>query len=381
MRPAAVFLPLLLLLAPPSPRAFTADSRMNRSAEDLARHLAPVPPAAKVNAKHMDGLRQRMITIIEKLEASSRGNGPGPESLLAKAYDFRDDIAPIERLLTSNAILNVWREAEGRGLFNGIGKYNGTITKGRGEGRECVFELIVPAEACPPASNQLANLRLVPAEIRRTDPQKLDAREQSYRGELEGLIAEKARNRVMQKQENPEATNALGMTADDVAKRWEREMAAAGEAAKKAPNIRLAGRVSGTPSHPTGQRWRVAIEVVNASAHPTEIILETHLVGHTWKKRDYYTMAKSSRSLKLVANETRTLEFFTKPEGNYKKPADDHDGLSKAERAKSAVRYRGFVAVARHGDEVVSFTGSDQRLAQFGDPDSEDSPLNRLPAF
>lgn len=372
---------LLLLLSTASPAAFTADSRMNRSAEDLSRHLAPVPPAAKVNAGDLNGLRQRMITIIEKLEASSRGNGPGPESLLAKAYEFRDDIARIERLLTATAILNAWREAEGRGLFNEIGKYYGTVTKGRGEGGECVFELIVPAEAYPPASNQLANVRIVPAEMRRSDPEKLNPREQSYRVELEGLIAEKERSRAMQKQENPEATNALGMTSDEIAKRWERDMAAAGEAAKKAPNIRLAGRVSGTPSHSTGQRWRVAVEVVNVSAFPTEITLETHLLGHTWKKRDYYSMAKSSQSLKLVANETRTLELFTKPEGNYKKPADDHDGLSKAERGESSVRYRGFVVIARHGDRVVAFAGSDQRLAQFGDPGSENSPLDRLPSF
>jgi hypothetical protein len=92
-------------------------------------------------------------------------------------------------------------------------------------------------------------------------------------------------------------------------------------------------------------------------------------------------MVRTSQTLKLIANETRSLEFFTKPEGDYKKPADDHDGLSKDERARSSVRYRGFVAVARHGDKAVSFTGTDQRLAEFGNPDSEDSPLGRLPTF
>lgn len=373
--------PLIALLLLPCAAAPAADSRMNRSAQDLARHLAPVPPAVKANPGDLNVLRQRMITIIEKLEASSRGNGPGPESLLSKAYDFRDDIAPVEQLLTTNAILDAWREAEGRGLFNEIGKYYGTITKGRGEGRECLFELIVPAEAYPPASNQLANVRLVPVEFRRTDPAKLNSREESYRGELEGLIAEKVRSQAMHDQENPEATNALGKTADEVAKRWERDMAAAGEAAKEAPNIRLMGRVTGTPSHSTGQRWRVTIEVANLSPHPTEIALDTHLVGHTWKKRDYYLMVRTSQTLKLIANETRSLEFFTKPEGDYKKPADDHDGLSKDERARSSVRYRGFVAVARHGDKAVSFTGTDQRLAEFGNPDSEDSPLGRLPTF
>ena len=288
------FLPYLVLLLFPVATALPADSRINRSAQDLAKLLGPTPPAAKANPGDVNGLRQRMIAIIEKLEASSRGNGPGPESLLAKAYEFRDDIAPVEQLLTTNAILNAWREAEARGLFNEIGKYNGTITKGRGEGQECSFELIVPADAYPPASNQLANLRLVPADARRNEGSALTVRETSYRGELEGLIAEKARSQVMHKQENPEPTNDLGMNAAEVQKRWEREVAAAGEAAKDIPNIRLAGRVTGTPSHPTGQRWRVNVEVINSSPHPTEITLEVYLLGHTWKKRDYYFMTKTS---------------------------------------------------------------------------------------
>ena len=61
--------------------------------------------------------------------------------------------------------------------------------------------------------------------------------------------------------------------------------------------------------------------------------------------------------------------------------ADDRDGLSKEERAKSRVYFRGFVVVARHGKDVVTFTGSDQRLTEFGNPGAEKSPLAGLPVF
>ena len=122
-------------------------------------------------------------------------------------------------------------------------------------------------------------------------------------------------------------------------------------------------------------------EIVNFSTHPTEISVEIYLIGYTSKKRDYYLMAKSSQPLKLRANESHHLEVFSKAEGSYKKTADDHDGLSKEERAESRVYFRGFVVVARHGKDVVTFIGSDQRLTEFGNPEAEKSPLGGLPVF
>ncbi len=358
-----------------------ADSKINKGAQELSKLLAPNGPAAKANPADFDNLRKRMTTIIEKLEASARGNGAGPESLIVKAYEMRDDVASVERLMTGNAIINAWREASGRGLFDENGGFTGKVTKGRGTGQECVFELIVPAEAYPPASNQLANLRLVPLETKRSDPTKLSSREESYQGELAGLIAEKSRNQLMQKQENPERTNQLGMTDKESAKRWEQEMAAAGEKAKETPSIRVAGRLMATPSHQSGQRWQVNVSVGNGSGHPTEITLEVYLIGRTWKKGDYYVMMKSSQPLKMVTSETRTLEFFSKTESSYKARADQHDQLSKAEIKESSVRYRGYVIIARHGDKVVAYEGSDQRLAEFGNPATEGSPLAGLKEF
>lgn len=372
---------LLLTLFASTLSINAADSRMNRSAQNLSGHLAPTPAATSPNPADLDRLRQRMILLIDALEASSRSNGPGPESLLAKAYGFREDVAGVEQLLTRNAILNAWREANGRGLFNEAGKYTGDITKGRGAGGSCVFELVVPAGIYPPASNQIANLRLVPVELKRAPDAPLTHREEAFHRELVEMIAEKGRSAELARFENPAPTNNLGMTEKESVDLWQKAMDEAGEAGKQKPNLRLQGKVSGTPSHMTARRWRTETVIVNNSSHPTEVTVDIYVIGHTWKKRDYYLMAKSSQVLKLRASESRLLEVFSKAENSYKNPADDHDELSKAERQKSSVRYRGFVVIARHGEEVVAFTGSDQRLSEFGNPAAEESPLGRLPAF
>ena len=361
--------------------AVAADSRMNRSAQALAKHLAPTPPAAKVNPGDLDKLRQRMIVLIDALEASSRSNGPGPESLIAKAYEFRDDVPGVERLLTQNAVLNAWREASGRGLFNEVGKFTGDITKGRGMGGTCVFELVVPADVYPPASNQIANLRLVPAETKRAADAPLTPREKSIHGELVEMVAEKGRSAGLARFENPPSTDQLGRTEQESLELWTKAMEEAGDAGKQKPNLRLQGKLSGTPSHMTAQRWRAVVEVLNNSSHPTEVTVDIYLIGYTWKNRDYYLMARSTQVLKLRASETKSLEVFTRAEGSYKNKADDHEKLSKAERQESSVRYRGYVVIARHDKDVVAFIGSDQRMAEFGNPEAERSPLDGLPVF
>jgi hypothetical protein len=371
---------MLALLIGGSPTE-AADSKINLSAQELEKLLAPTPAATKVDSADLGKLRSRMIALIEQLESSSRTNGPGPESLLSKAIDLRGDLAGVERLLTLNAVLDAWHEANAMGLFNEIRKYTGDITKGRGTGQSCVFELIIPAETYPAASNQLANLRLVPESEARAKGAPLSERELSYQQELIGMIAEKERSAELSRFENPDPTNALGFTAKESLERWEIAMNAAGDAGRQKPNIRLDCKVDGTPSHMTQQRWKTKTTVLNFSAFPTEVTVEIYLLGYTDKNHDYYLMAKKSEPLKLLPNESREVELFTKAESSYKKAADAHDKLTKAEIAESRVRYRGFVVIAKHDDEIISFIGSDQRLLDFGNPASEDSPLSRLPAY
>ncbi len=362
--------------------ASAAKSGINRDAQALARHLRATPPASKANADEIARLRQRMIAAIELVEKSHRGNGPAPESLIENALDFCEGMGDYERLLTMNAVLTTWRTANGRGLFTENGKFYERITRGRGVGDRCVFELIVPAKDFPAASNQLANVRLVTEEQkRRRKDEGPDHRQAAHRSQLEKMIAEKAGRKQLAAIENGPKTNSLGETAEEALAAWEKEREAAGELAGKLPNIRLAGRVTGTPSHMTRNRWRATAELTNLSNFPTEVTLDIYFLGITDRKKDHYLMAKSSQSVKLRRGEERSLELYTRAESSYKGKADDHDQVPKKERKHTQVRARGFVMVVRQGDEVVAFTGSDRLLANYADPKVEYSPLRSLPAF
>ena len=364
-----------------APTLFAADSKINRSAQNLAKHLTATTPAKKANEGDQAKLRQRMIAAMEVMEDSYRTNGPTPESLIAKAMEFRPEMGGWEKMMTTTAVLSAWREANGRGLFNESGKFQDHITKGRGVGDKCTFELIVPAEAYPPGSNQLANLRLVTVEKKRAKDAELSNRELAYRGQLEKLVTEKERGARLAKVENGPKTNSVGRTAEESLALWRGEVEKAGHLAKELPNIRLNGRITGTPSHMTQERWRATAELANISKYPTEVTVETYLIGITDRKRDHYLMAKSSETVKLRINESRTIESYTRAQNSYKGKADDHDEVPKKERGKTQVRCRGFVMIVKHGDKIVAYSGSDQMMSGYANPENKDSPLRSLTAF
>ena len=366
-----------LLILPPD---LDAASRYNKSAQSLARTLGSSSPAKKNDQGAIGGLGKKMISVIELLERSYRTSGPTPESLISKALDFRPDMGRWEKLMLSNSVLTAWREANALGLFDKNGKFRTEVSQGRGIGDRVMFELIVSGENYPPASNQLANVRLVRESDKRTDPKAITPREQATREQLVKMIDEKGDLAERKKWENHKA-NQLGQTSNDHEQLWKAEVEAAGEEARAMPNIRVTGDTEATPSHATKGRWRVNFEVINNSTHPTEVKVEAWLVGHTWKKRDYYIMAKSEQVLKLRRNQAFDFDVFTKSEGSYKNRADDHDELSKAERRESKVRFRGYAIRVTHEKGIVTFTGNDQRLASFVDPSVDDRSIDSLPKF
>lgn len=380
LRPLAT-LALGLLFESPSAEAQVQNSRINRNAQELAKQLAPTGPAKAARPEDLAALSKRMIAAIQQLEASYRSNGPRPESLVEKALEIRTDLGHWERLMVGNTVLTAWREANGRGLFNKYGVFGDIITKGRGVDERCVFELIVPGERYPEASNQLANLRLVPLSAKRAKDAPESPEETAYRGQLAKLLDEKTGLASLAKIDNAPKTNSVGQTEAQALAQWEKDMAAAGEAAQALPTIRLEGDVAGTPSHMTKQRWRVDCKVTNVSRFPTEVTVEVWLIGMTDKKRDHYVMSRASKTIKLRTNESVNLDFFTREEGSYKNKADDHDQLTKPERAKSKVRFRGYVAQVTHAKGLAAFAGNDQMMTNYGDPAAEDSPLKRLPEF
>ncbi len=358
-----------------------AASKINRSAQELAKHLTATAPARKPSDGDLAKARQRMIAAIEVVEKNYRSNGPRPESLIENALDFRADMGDWERLLTMNAVLTAWREANGRGLFDDNGKYQDRITKGRGAGSRCVFELVVPGEVFPPASNQVANLRLVTEDQKRGVAEPDPHRESAHLEQLRKMMAEKEGLKSLAAIEKGPKTNAVGQTEAQALAAWDKELEEAGDLSGKVANIRLDARMTGTPSHMTQQRWRATASLTNLSSFPVEVTLDTYLIGVTYRKRDHYLMAKSSQTIKLRKSESLSIDTHTRAENSYKGKADDHDEVPKKERNQTKVRCRGFVMVVRHGKEIVAFTGSDQMMAGYGDPDSEDSPLKSLTAF
>lgn len=361
--------------------AVAAESRINKDAQALAKILAPSPPAKAVKANDVAALRKRMISAIEFVEKQHRSNGPRPESLIENALDFREDMGDYERLLTFNSVISAWRVANGKGCFSEKGAFHERITRGRGVGDKCYFELAVPADRFPAASNQLANVRLVTEEKKRPKDAEPDSRETAFRAQLEKLIEEKTNLAAITKFEKGEKTNSLGQTEKEALLAWEKEVELAGDLDGQLPNIRLLGRISGTPSNLTKERWRVTAEVTNISSFPTEVTIDIYHIGITDRKRDHYLMSKTTETLKLRRSESRSIDAYTRAEKSYKGKADDHDEVPKKERRHTKVRSRGFVMVVRYGEKVVAFTGSDQRLASYGDPSADDSPLKLLPKF
>ena len=376
----SVFLALLVFVFSESIAAERAPSRINKNAQALAKQLAPTAPAKNFRKEDIAGLGKRMTAAIEVLENSYRTSGPSPESLLKTAFTFRGDMGEYEKIMLTNTLLSNWREANGRGLFDKHGNYQIEVSRGRGVGDKMMFELIVPGKLYPPGSNQLANVRLILADRRRTDEESISDRERATLQQLKKMIEEKT-NLANQKKWEAHKMNDLGRTEAQETALWEKDMEAAGEAAKELPNIRIFARSDATPTHATKFRWRSKCEILNTSPHPTEVKVEFWQMGYTWKKRDHYIMSKTVKTFKLRQSQSVEFDVYSKPESAYKAKADDHDGLSKAERRQSKVRYRGYVVRVTHEKGLASFAGNDQLAASYVNPAVEDKAIEKLPTF
>lgn len=375
-----LLLPTLLFLFSEWSGSARSASRIDKNAQALAKQLAPSAPARKFTKGDIAGLGKRMTTALEILEKSYRSNGPTPESLVSKALSFRNDMAGFEKMLLTAALLSNWREANARGLFDKSGRYRPEISKGRGIGDNMMYELIVPGEVFAPASNQLANVRLIRADARRSDETSMTDREKATLAQLERMIAEKT-NLAQQTRWENHKMNDFGRTQDEEIYLWEKAMEKAGEQAKQLPRIRIHAKSEATPTHATKYRWRAKCEILNHSPHPTEVKVEFWQIGYTWKKRDHYIMSKTEKTFKLRQNQAVEFDVYSKPEKSYKNRADDHDGLSKAERKESKVRYGGYAVRVTHEKGLVSFSGNDKYSTAYVDPSVEDRSIERLPQF
>ncbi|MDF1741613.1 MAG: hypothetical protein P1U86_20790 [Verrucomicrobiales bacterium] len=356
-------------------------SKFDKNAQLLAKSLAPSPAAKKANPEDLKKLKSRMISLIEVIEESDRSGSTNAESLMNKAMYFREDMGDYEKMVTSNAILNVWEDASHYGLFNESGKFEERITSGRHSGDPVIFELIVPAHRYPKGSNQLANLRIVPLKEKRKDGEEMDARDLAFGHQLVKLIDEKESFAAMQKREAPVATNSLGETREQSKESWERALAESEGALERVPRIRIESSINGSPSKMNQYRWRLTTNIRNASVHPTEVKVTVYMLGQTENTSAYYFLAKKEHTLQLRQNEIREIETFTKSEATYKHKVGILDGLPKKSAKNGEVDYRGNVVIAKHKDKVVAIHGSDSRLLKYADENNKEFSLAGIPSF
>ena len=356
-------------------------SKINRRAQAIAKLIAPVAPAKKFDSGSLGKLEKQMSQAIELMEDSYRTSGPSPGSLLDKAFEFREDIAQVEEMILHHSLLNAWREANAAGLFDRLGKFSPKASQGRGVGDRFLFEYIIPGEVYPEASNQLSNIRLVRESEKRADSASLTPRETAFRNNLEKMISEKLEGIELANYNNGPKTNSLGQTDEQHSALWNKEMELAGEAANELPNLRVEGHVSATPTHATKDRWRVECDITNISRIPTEVKVEIWLLGYTEEKRIHYLMAKSEHQLKLRSGENRVFEVFTKSQRSYKQRADDADDLSKKERQRSKVKFRGYVIRVTHEKGIAGLAGNDRTMLRYADPKDETVRVESLPQF
>lgn len=369
-----------ILLFPVEP-VLAQSSKLNRNAQALAKVIAPRPPAKKVDPSGLKALSGQMSKVVEILEDSYKTNGPTPENLINKALDFRKDIGSAESLVLTNSLLEAWRAAHAMGLFDDKGEFHPVISKGRGVGEKTVFELIIPGEMFPSASNQLANIRLIPARNKRSGDVDLSPREIATAKQLKVMIEERKESVQIAAFRKGPKTNELGQTEKEQSALWNEAMKEAGDTAKQAPRMRIRGDMTATPSKMTNDRWRVACEVINFSTFPTHVTAEIWLIGYTEKKRQYFVMTKASRDLKMRAGEVSNFDIHSKSRRSYKNKGDDLDGLNKKERKGTNVRYRGFMIKITHSTGVVEMTASDQRLLSYLNPGDDGPSLSGLPKF
>lgn len=357
----------------------TAAPRMNPRAKALAKHLGASPFSKKVNSGDLAKVKKRLVPILNILEATKRTNGPSPKDLLVQAYAFRKDVGAHEASITSAALISNWELARATGLF-ADGIYTDRISNGSDRGEKIQMEHNVIPGKMPLFSTHLANVRLIEPSKKRGKDAEMSERDAAYQNQLAAITQEIKANIGLRKLDKPLKLNSVGQTMKEAEKRYQQEVKIAGKAAKEMPGIRLEGKVMATPSHKSGQRWRVEASILNVSRIPTTIELEWYVIGITEKKRQRYIMAKGKQPLKLRKGQDITIELYTKSKKSYKNQADDMDGLSKAERKKSKVRFRGFVFRVNHKKGVVQIAASDKLLHGFLGDDASKG-ISSLPNF
>ncbi|MEM7014794.1 MAG: hypothetical protein AAF585_25320 [Verrucomicrobiota bacterium] len=345
--------------------SFAFGVEYDKRAKALAGKLKPSGLSKDVKSDDKAAAEAQMVSILNALEESARSQGPQPGSLLPKAFEFVKGVGKAQEIFSTTSLLRAWRDARQLGLFDDKGHFGHFIEKGRDQGRQVVFEYIVPNDRAPYFSRHYGNLRLVGPSQARDNGEKLNQMDEAFINTLVTVYREVENEKklaaIEAKQKKPIMAE-YDRQEQATAQLYETEVAKAGEDFHKLPNIKLRARVMGTPSQINGDRWRIEVDITNFSPHPTEFELRSHLLGMTYRKREHYVMAEKRETIKLMRGSNTKVTLYTKGRGSYKAKADEVDELSKEEAQRSKVRYLGFVIEANHAKGRAGSTASTRAL-------------------
>jgi hypothetical protein len=353
LRTAALFLLLTSLLPP------LAFARVNVAADNLSKLLAPKPAKNAVAAGDLKDTTDRLIKILEIIEKSNISSGPPAEDILENAIslNLKEKLSKKRSILTISNIIRSWRSAHYLGLFSSNGNFRWTILTGPDEGKNCLFEYIVPAKSAPAFSTDLANLRIVePSKARSRKAKELSAEDK----------AALAQFKTIEKETLEGMPDAMGRTPADNLKLWKAEVEAAGDKAKEVPSIRIDGGLTSSPSSLNDFKWRVSLEMANFSRHPTEVTVQCYILCSQGDNSDkLFIFSERSHTVKLRSSEVWEQDFWTKSIGRNPHDNDSHKGAAKDKSSKGSKgkksplpEMRGWMARVQHNGKTVAADAS-----------------------
>ncbi|MDF1739084.1 MAG: hypothetical protein P1U86_07990 [Verrucomicrobiales bacterium] len=331
---------------------------INKQAEQLAKAIPVYTPNSSEAAA-----RKQVEQLIHLLSATNRDNISANTSLLSTAMDFRKDIGDHEQTITMGAIIKAWDTASAYGAIKRH-HYTGYATRGRYAGEPLVIENIVSQKVLPECKGYVGNMRIVPKSLARKQGDTPDEREQAYAIGLRQVMYESKTRAAMLEREKSKV-GPLGLSKAQEEARWQAAVAATGDAyTRKRPNLSLSAQKMGTPSKLNGNRYGLRVEVINQSTHPTEVQIESTIVGYTDNNNKIYELRKDTRTLKLRRSQVLNYKIQSPNVNVFKKPLVGFDP-----KKSQKVIYRGFTIVAKHNGEVVDMIGSDARLSRVASGD------------
>ncbi len=360
------------------------ESIIDIRAQVVARELRPANFETG-SAKDLAGMRAQAIKLIEALEHNQRTSHSAPETMISKAYQFRDkEIGKMQAMVAQQSLMQMWKAAASMGLFDKKGKFTNTINRGRGDGETPVFEYIVPPEIAPEYTRFIGNLRLVTPGDQRVKEADLPDRDNAFLNTLKRVKREaETRQRMLDREKSYVEADRRAMSYE----LYKKAVAEAGDLVNRKPSIIFRGNLTARPSHKSKNRYKVDVNLTNSSRHPTEIQVDIYLIGYTDKNNILYLMKHEKFAEQLRSSENRNYEIWTRNIDTYAKKAGALDtgklgGSRRSQRRAPTGRviYRGFIAVATFKDEgIVGYAASDARLLPYAS--GEKKGLKAFPKF